>query len=154
MSAYSSSQTLLGDHPDHLMEHTMTEEPEHVDEPILDAATARATLRSMAALTRVVLGVALQGPPEQVTTEAVAAPVEPAPRPTPIPDSIAMPAEPPVEALRPLTVLPEPSQPVTALDEEWIPTVTGVPRLAVVDAHPAPERQNIGLLQEIAFLDD
>lgn len=120
-------------------------------ESTLDPATVRDTLRSMAALTRVVLGVALQAPadPERSDVDPT-----PAPEPAAPPDSIALPADLFAEAARPLNVVP-PSVPAPSpLDDDWTPTLSAVPRLAVVETAPLPERQNLGLLQEIAFLDD
>ncbi|WP_244928636.1 hypothetical protein [Nocardioides sp. W7] len=158
MSSYPSTQPLLDDPRFAPLDEPALDQPAR-DEPTLDAATVRATLRSMAALTRVILGVALQAPAEQaaadsplsvdVTDSEPLAPVADAPRTTFVPDSIAMPTELP----HPLDAVLGPAQP-GPLEEAWTPAVSGIPRLAVVDAPPVPERQNLGLLQEIAFLDD
>jgi len=137
--------------------HPFLDDPLAVPQPAaaettLDPATVRDTLRSMAALTRVVLGVALQAPADP---ESSAVDPTPAPEPSSTPDSIALPADLPTEPARPLNVVP-PSVPAPSpLDDDWTPTLSAVPRLAVVEAAaPLPERQNLGLLQEIAFLDD
>jgi len=122
-----------------------------LDEPVLDAETARATLRSMASVTRVILGVALQAPAEPETLTAA-----PASAPRPAPAALSLPPEP--EPLQ-LAVDPAPEPPAYAApaedDADWMPALAAVPRLAVVDPlPPAPERHNVGLLAELAFLDD
>ncbi|HTW16839.1 MAG TPA: hypothetical protein VMF51_17025 [Nocardioides sp.] len=133
-------------------------QPTAAAETTLDPATVRDTLRSMAALTRVVLGVALQAPADpagSAGSETSDADPTLAPEPAPPPDSIALPADLLAETARPLNVVPPAVPAPSPLDDDWTPTLSAVPRLAVVEtAAPLPERQNLGLLQEIAFLDD
>ncbi|WP_166139067.1 hypothetical protein [Nocardioides ochotonae] len=124
-----------------------------LDERVLDAETARTTLRSMASVTRVILGVALQAPAEPETLSAA-----PAAAPPHAPVALAQPSEP--EPLQ-LAVEPDPEPAPAAYaapaedDADWMPALAAVPRLAVVDPlPPAPERHNVGLLAELAFLDD
>jgi hypothetical protein len=171
MNTYPVDQELTEDQVGRAVRHPLDDHPldDHVVEPILDADTTRATLRSMAALTRVILGVALQAPAEsadpspELAEPLTLAPAEPAPHSVapphsvPPPRTIAMPVEMPelaVEPRRPLDAVPRQSEAATARDDDWIPSVAGPPRLAVVDHRAVPDRQNIGLLQEIAFLDD
>lgn len=130
-----------------------THHSHQLEEPVLDAETTRATLRSMAALTRTILGVALQGPPEAAAPAVTPAATQSAP-----PAALALPPEPEAEAgLSTLGVVPRPglTSSAAALDPDWTPSLAGAPSLAVVDPLPAaPERQNLGLLAELAFLDD
>ncbi len=126
--------------------------------PMLGADEARELLHSMAAMTRVIFGVALQSPAGQPAPPAPAvsrAPVAPrtpvalAPEPAPVPPipaptSLAVPDDPPaLTVLAPVAGPPGPapaSLPLPPDDQDL--------------RAPRSPAQNLGLLQEIAFLDD